>query len=226
MMSALKQKYIVAHIQQFILFYYESRFNKPLLLRLPFIQCCCRHQIRLRLLSHWLESHYLQCRITKTTSRLRLLLSYDCFLHCTTRFSCSSHHSWDEREWRFLESDTDSESLILAAFESISRLERQHDEEWSEEWSEEWRIWWQWGCSLTVLLLLFIPLLSIPLSCFRCSQSPSIDSIMFLFLTKLSSVFFLYREWFWKRHKKPLTHLLQLLVCDSHVDVKCRQLIG
>ncbi len=221
MMSALKQKYTVTHIQQFILFYYESRFNKSLLLRLSFIQCCCRHQIRLRLLSHWLESHYLQCRITRATFRLRLLLSYDCFLHCTIRFSDFSHHSWDEREWRFVESNTDNESLILAAFEFTSRLERQHD----EEWSEEWRIWWQWDCSLTVLLLLFISLLSISLSCFRCSQSSSIDSIMFLFLTKLSSVFFLCREWFWKHHEKSLTHLLQLLVCDSRVDVKCRQLI-
>ncbi len=221
-MSALKQKYIVTHIQQFILFYYESRFNKPLLLRLSFIQCCCRHQIRLRLLSHWLESHYLQCRITRATSRLRLLLSYDCFLHCTIRFSCSSHHSWGERGWRFVESDTDNESLILAAFESTPGLGHQH----GEGWSEGWRIWWQWGCSLTVLLLLFIPLLSISLSCFRCSQSSSIDSIMFLFLTKLSSVFFLCREWFWKRHEKPLTHLLQLLVCDSRVGVECRQLIG
>ena len=94
MMSAPKQKYIVAHIQQFILFYYESQFNKPLLLRL---QCCCRHQIRLRPLSHWLGSHYLQCRTTGATSRLGLLLPYSCFLHCTARFSCSSHHRWGGR---------------------------------------------------------------------------------------------------------------------------------
>jgi len=135
------------------------------LLRLSFIQCCCRHQIRLRSLSHWLQSHYLQRRITKTTSRLKLLLSYSCFLHCTARFSCSSHHRWGEREWRFVESSSSSSSSsrceIFTTFRSISRLERHNDEGWSEEWRE---IRWQWGCSLTVLsltvLLLFISLLS------------------------------------------------------------------
>ena len=182
MMSALKQKYIVIHIQQFILFYYESQFNKSLLLRLSFIQCCCRHQIRLKLLSHWLKSHYLQCRIMRATSRLRLLLSYDCFLHCMIRFSCSSHHSWDEREWRFVKSNTDNESLILAVFESISKLERQHD----EEWSKEWRIWWQWDCSLTVLFLLFISLLSVTISTLfstysRLYSRSILDSILDLF---------------------------------------------
>ncbi len=138
-MSAPKQKYIVAHIQQFILFYYESRFNKPLLLRLPFIQCCCRHQIRLRLLPHWLGSHYLQCRTTGATSRLGLLLPYGCFLHCTARFSCSSHHSWGGRGWRFVESGTDNGSLILAAFGSTPGLGHQH----GGGWSGGWRIWWQ-----------------------------------------------------------------------------------
>ncbi len=149
------------------------------------------------------------------------------------RFDYSKHHEWNEREWRFIESSSSNNSSwceIFTIFRSILRFERHNDEEWSKE------IQWQWDLaillllfsllnSLIVLLLLFIFLLSIQLSCFCCSQSSNVDFIMFFLLMKLSLSFFSYRRWFWKCHEKSLIHFLQSLVCDSHVDMKDKQLI-
>ncbi len=115
----------------------------------------------------------------RATSRLRLLLSYDCFLHCMIRFSCSSHHSWDEREWRFVKSNTDNESLILAVFESISSLSvsMMKSEAKSEEFDDSETV-----VSLFFFFCLFLCLVLRS----RLYSRPILDFILDLFSTLFS----------------------------------------
>ncbi len=192
------------------------------MLRLPFIQCCCRHQIRLRPLPHRLRSHYLQRRSSGATSRLRLLLPYSCFLHCTARFDCSRYHGWGGRGWRFVESIAvvvvvDVRFLLPFGLPRGLNVIMTKGEAKGSGGSEA-------SLSSSCCFLCLAVSLSFFFCLSLCLASSSAASaavkaraltIMFLLLTKLSPSFFPCRRWFWKGHGKPLTHFLQPLVYAS-----------